>query len=236
MHDPYVVAWEIPLPWPQRKTWRDRKAPRWGSTRSRRTNAENLGEPVYGWWRLCGYTTHVAGRAYGLKGFATIWHVEPGGRDSGEICKWWKDGKPSRRWRWHVHHWRVQVFFLRRLRRRVFERCTSCRRPFPWGYSGVGSSWDPPKRHFWVRDLGLYHFECHSAQERLRMLRRANEAQRFLLDVLALETGTPREAIVETLVVARSREGGFKDAHRLRLAMDWADESLRREVAEAADA
>jgi len=65
MHDPLVVAHEIPSPIPHRKPWkdRDRQARRWGFARSRRTNTENLGQPVYRWWRPKGWTLYLGGRA-----------------------------------------------------------------------------------------------------------------------------------------------------------------------------
>src|SRR4051812_42110753 len=114
MHDPMVVAHEVPSPIPHRESWLDRhlRGRRWGFVRSRRTNPENLGEPTYSWWRPCGYTLALAGRAYGLGTLATIWHVEPDGHDSGEVCKHWRrfpDGttEVTRAWRWHVHHWRI---------------------------------------------------------------------------------------------------------------------------------
>lgn len=52
MHDPLVVAHEIPSPIPHRVRWKDKSsyARRWGFVRLRRTNAENLGEPVYRWF------------------------------------------------------------------------------------------------------------------------------------------------------------------------------------------
>ena len=102
MHDPMVVAFSIPSPIPRRSRWRDagptktsvrrdkskRPVRRWGWTRSRRTNDANLGEPTYRWWRLRGWgPLRIAGRAFGLDELVCVWHVEPGGRDSGEVCR-----------------------------------------------------------------------------------------------------------------------------------------------------
>lgn len=102
MHDPMTVAHDVVLPIPTRKRWRDASVHdprRWTLGRSRRTNPENLGEPTYPWWRPTGWSIRFAGRGFGLYKFATIWHVEPGGRDSGEACRHYvrsADPEPSR--------------------------------------------------------------------------------------------------------------------------------------------
>ena len=103
MHDPMVVAYEIPSLIPKRARWKDAGNPgatsvrrngerrpvrRWGWTRSRRTNDANLGQLTYSWWRLRGLgPLRLAGYAFELGRLATIWHVEPDGRDSGSVCK-----------------------------------------------------------------------------------------------------------------------------------------------------
>lgn len=88
MHDPLAVAHEVVLPIPQRARWKEwRNETLWGFVRARRTNPEDLGKPVYRWWRPKGWTLYFAGRAYGLYTVATIWHREPRGHDSGDICK-----------------------------------------------------------------------------------------------------------------------------------------------------
>jgi len=135
MHDPMVVAHEIPSPIPSRVSWRERSARRWGFDVRRRTNPENLGERVYPWWRPVGYTLRLAGRAYGLGRLATIWHVEPDDRDAFTVCK--RDSG----WKWHVRHWHIQVHLLGGFRRRLFLRCAECGRPFrrkgaAFGYMG----------------------------------------------------------------------------------------------------
>jgi hypothetical protein len=94
MHDPMVVAWEVPLFIPKRERWRDKhyNGRRWGFSRKRFTNPEHLGKPIYRWWRPAGWTFALAGRVIGWRRLATIWHVEPGGHDSGEVCR-------------HLHRW-----------------------------------------------------------------------------------------------------------------------------------
>lgn len=151
MHDPLVVAHEIPSPIPRRVTWRESGGRRWGFDVSRRTNPENLGEHTYPWWRPKGYTLRLAGRAYGLGRLATIWHHEPDDRDAFTVCKrTWKDGRPSTSWKWHVHHWHVQVHLLGGLRRRLFLRCAECGRPFRRRDAGFG----------YMGGDGTYHDEC----------------------------------------------------------------------------
>lgn len=120
MHDPLVVAWNVPLPLP--RLTRYRKPPegvRWAVRRRRRTNPENLGEPVYGWHRPCGWSAWAAGREVRMRRLATIWHVEPGGADSGDVCPHhvrWTDSdgrwqsRPVGSWRWHVVHVRWHVW------------------------------------------------------------------------------------------------------------------------------
>lgn len=210
MHDPMVVAHEIPFPLPRRVKWREShyKGRRWGFTRSRRTNAENLGEPVYRWWRPKGWTFALGGRVYGLRHLATIWHVEPKGRDSGEVCRHYvrsTDQRPSawrvrlspflkahprrdtpddpaagnawiadRAWKWHVHHWHIQIGFLQGLRARLFDRCTLCGRK---GRPNLSHQWDGDHLGWWKfkSRKGLYHREC-SELTSLRSTRTEDEA------------------------------------------------------------
>lgn len=175
MHDPMVVAMEVHVPIPRRTRWRDARPgqPRWTVGRRRRTNEENLGEPVYPWWRPTGWSPLVAGRSFAWTLLLTVWHVEPNGHDSGEVCKHyhrWQDetgawhSKPLRAWRWHVHHWRIQVPPLQQICRRLFQRCAQC-----GGKStktqpvNVSHQWDAPRsKRWWKSRPGLYHSGCSS--------------------------------------------------------------------------
>lgn len=66
--------------------------------------------------------------------FITIWHVDPHG-DRRYPCG---DRTDTRRlWRFHVHHWKVQVHPWQTLKRFLFERCAECGRGYPWGYAPV---------------------------------------------------------------------------------------------------
>ncbi|MEU8270152.1 hypothetical protein AB0B89_23710 [Sphaerisporangium sp. NPDC049002] len=100
----------------------------------------------------------------------TVWHREPGGRDSGEVCKhhtrhqdatgdWqWKFHWA---WRLHVHHWKVQIPPLQELRRRILTRCAWCNGPHRKSDPvNVSHSWDGPRGRWWRGEPGLYHHDC----------------------------------------------------------------------------
>lgn len=225
MHDPLVVAWEVPLPIPKRDAWHDKhyKGRRWGFTRRRRTNPENLGEPVYRWWRPAGWTFALAGRVFRMRRLATIWHVEPKGHDSGTVCKHqirWQDDdgewhyKPLRSWRWHVHHWRIQIPFLQELRARLFDRCALCGRK---GRPNVSHSWDGERLGWWKfkSRKGLYHSEC-SALGSLRNARSDDEDLiRHLFAAVCLLRDTTEPETLAWLTDPTKRGLEFRPAYRL---------------------
>lgn len=150
MHDPLVVAFEIRRPWPHR-------------TKS----------PYSGRWGVHWPYIHLAGRGYRFPCLITVWHREPGGHDSGDICRHhsrvqdpltgeWRY-KFHHGWRFHIHHWRVQVAPLQELRRRLLTRCTWCGGRSRKGDSvNVSHQWDGPRGHWWQGELGLYHVDCSS--------------------------------------------------------------------------
>ena len=181
MHDPMVVAHEVHLPIPVRVRWRDARngQPRWTLGRHRRTNEENLGEPVYPWWKPKGWTPRLAGRAFGWYQILTVWHVEPKGRDSGEVCKHyrrWQDeagkwhSRPLKAWKWHVHHWQIQVLPAQKWQRRLFQRCAWCNgRSTKAAPVNCSAQWDGPgPKHWWASAPDLYHSGCLSAKQVLR--------------------------------------------------------------------
>lgn len=200
MHDPLVVAHELVLPIP-RKKWRTHPGePRWSFGRRRRTNAENLGEPVYPWWRPAGWRMTVAGRHVGLYRLATIWHAEPGGRDSGQVCKHWANGRPLRAWRWHVHHWKVQIHFMQGLRARFFDRCALCGRK---GRPNISHQWDGPGVGWrkWQSTPGLYHRECSELVTRRRDATEDARLLRWIVAALAVHTDTTELELVDPVVI-----------------------------------
>lgn len=223
MHDPLVVAFEVAVPIPTRKRWRDARPGerRWTLGRSRRTNPENLGEPVYPWWRLKGYEPRVAGRAFALRRIATIWHVEPGGRDAFEVCKNRRqksDGTWTyhRRWAWHVHHWHVQVHLEQALRRFLLERCELCGRRYPWGYAPISHQWDSLGSRW--RDgvvRRAYHHECSSLVSARQRTATDERLIRALFAAFRVATDEREEQLLERLTGARSRAMEFGDAYRL---------------------
>lgn len=138
MHDPLVVAFEIRRPWPRR-------------------------------------SSIPGGRRYWWPPLVTVWHREPGGHDSGEVCRHYiryhdKRGewrvRVLRGWRFHIHHWKVQVHPVQKLRRWALTRCAWC-----GGRSRKGDqvnhalSWYGPRGRWWQGEPGLYHGDC-SAVER----------------------------------------------------------------------
>lgn len=85
----------------------------------------------------------------------TVWHREPGGLDSGEVCR------PFGSWRFHVHHWRIQVHALQALRRRLLTRCAWCGgRSVKGDAVNVSHQWDGPRGRWWQGEPGLYHGDC----------------------------------------------------------------------------
>lgn len=164
MHDPKVVAFDIPNPLPRRERYREKnyRGRRWGFTRARFTNPEHLGKPIYRWLRPKGWTLALGGRVYGMRTLATIWHNEPGGHDAFHVCK------HASRWQWHVHHWSIQIQPLQGLRARLFDRCAECGRK---GRPNHSFQWDGDRLGWWkLRSRkGLYHRECAD----LRSLRSA---------------------------------------------------------------
>jgi hypothetical protein len=109
----------------------------------------------------------------------TVWHVEPGGRDAGEVCKHYRrtqnaDGKWTgvllHAWRWHVWHWRIQVHPFQRLRRRMLTRCAWCHgRSVKGDYVNTSHQWDGPRGRWWRGEPGLYHSDCSMVASAHRM-------------------------------------------------------------------
>lgn len=101
-------------------------------------------------------TFKSGGRRY-FPPLITVWHREPGGHDSGTVCKW--GGK----WRWHVHHWRPTFPPLQHLRRIVLTRCEWCGgRSRKGDQVNFGSSWDGVRSPWWRSEKDLRHHNCNT--------------------------------------------------------------------------
>lgn len=85
----------------------------------------------------------------------TVWHREPGGHNWGTVCK--RDGH----WRLHVHHYRIQVRPLQKLRRWVLTRCEWCGgRSRKGDQVNFSSSWNGIRTRWWRGEGGLRHHDC----------------------------------------------------------------------------
>ena len=200
MHDPMVVAFDIPRLWPQISRTTPRSERRIEVRYSRRK-----------WWDIRPATFRKFWRFGSVELYwpaaVTIWHVEPNGHDALTVCK------HTSRWKWHAHHWHVQVALEQRLRRFLFERCIECGQRYPWGYAPVSHQWDAPKSHWFRIERHAYHHQCSN----LDGLRRSQEHDADLIRALVAEVRVradeDEEQTVERLTGVKSR--AFRHARRL---------------------
>lgn len=68
---------------------------------------------------------------------------------------WWKHP------RWHFWHWKLQIHPWQQLRRRLFDRCAHCGKPFI-KECPVSHSWHSKPTRWFRSAEGLYHGECSS--------------------------------------------------------------------------
>jgi hypothetical protein len=152
MHDPMVVACEIRRPWPRKTS----------------------GAPSANRWSFKGPFWCLAGRTVYWPSMITVWHVEPGGTDSGDVCKHYRknlqpDGKYAMTilngWRFHVHHWKLQVTPLQNLRRWALTRCAWCKgRSAKTNRVNCSNQWDGPRGRWWQGEPNLFHGSCISVE------------------------------------------------------------------------
>jgi hypothetical protein len=179
MHDPMVVAHEIIRPWPQvskmSATGSRGDGVRWKIRHNHECGSWCADDPPhpsgkFPWWKIGSYSRfwRVAGREFYWPALITVWHVEPRGQDALSVCQRRyqdKNGKWrfSRGWRWHVHHWHIQVPPLQHLRRSLLTCCEWCggrsRKGDP---VNVSHQWNPPNSHWWEGEPGLFHSDCSS--------------------------------------------------------------------------
>jgi len=143
MHDPMTVAFEIRRPWPKTEPWKTELAARAGTR-----------------WEIGGAFWILAGRGLYFPPLITVWHRDPSGYDS-TTCPIWQ----SCAWRFHIHHWRLQVHPLQHLRRRLLTRCAWCggrsRKGDPVNHS---NQWEGPRARWWQGEQGLFHRDCSSIE------------------------------------------------------------------------
>lgn len=138
MHDPLVVAFEIPRPWPKR--------------------FKHLPDGARG------------GRRWYFPPIVTVWHREPNGQDAGTVCRHYRRGVCEdwvvlNGWRFHIHHWKVQIPAFQLARRRLLTRCAWCGGRSRSGDSvNVSQSWDGQRSRWWQGEPGLFHSDCSSVK------------------------------------------------------------------------
>lgn len=171
MHDPLVVAHTIRKPWPKVSKRRHHKDGRLRIRYSWRKWYDIRPSVFTVFWYIGPFELYWSS-------LITIWHREPGGHDSGDVCKHstrWQEpdgtwrSKRRNAWKWHIHHWKIQVPPLQAIRRRLLTRCEWC--------GGKGRkrdivnhshSWDRAPGHWWQGERGLFHQDCsgiHTAHE-----------------------------------------------------------------------
>lgn len=175
MHDPDTVAFDIRRPWPKRSRDYDAKPdqPRWRFKLHHNHRADCPATcPGLPWWRPSSWTSGwtVAGRGLYWPSLITVWHREPSGADSGDVCKHyirWRDDSGKWQttilhgWRWHIHHWRLQIHPLQQLRRWALTRCSWCGgRSRTGDYVNTSHQWDGPRGPWWRGEPGLFHRDC----------------------------------------------------------------------------
>lgn len=217
MHDPMTVAHTIRRPWPRRPR-KVTTGPRWRIRFHHRP-----------WWNPSDYYVfwRIAGREIHWPPLITIWHNEPDGRDSGEVCKHVikhqdADGKWHmtilKGWKWHVHHWRVQFHPFQTWRRKYLTRCEECGRK---GSPNISHQWDSEQGPWWRGERGLYHDECSSLTHYRRVEEGDKQLIRHMVAALRVAHDESEPGIVERLTDPRSRGLTFHQAYRLRKVMGY---------------
>lgn len=72
--------------------------------------------------------------------------------------------RSQRRWwqhpRWHIHHWKIQLHGLQKLKRWLFSRCSKCGRRFRYGEWPVTSNWNSVGPRWFRSEPGVEHMKC----------------------------------------------------------------------------
>lgn len=97
------------------------------------------------------------GKRFGVH-LIEVWHYEPGGADALTVCT------RKSRWRWHIHHWRVNFPLLWALRRRLLTRCSWCggRHTSTDRVDSSHANWigAAPRAPWWRGETNLAHSDC----------------------------------------------------------------------------
>lgn len=157
MHDPDFQLFEIHAPVPVER-WKVRGEAN-GLTRRRYTGggSEYVGKPMRPVWRPDGWNLVLFGRRIGWWNVLEVWHSEPGGRDSGTVCKGHQGSQltwHNVKWGWrHRDHLRVICRPVARVRSWITLRCAGCGKRFRWkGDARFSLGWDSRE---------TYHDPCH---------------------------------------------------------------------------
>ncbi|MEU0426452.1 hypothetical protein ABZ235_23135 [Streptomyces canus] len=177
MHDPLTVAFDIRRPWPERSTmpsaahasvrWRIRLHHDCGTWCADDPGHRDGALP---WWKPSSYSAfwRLGGRDYYWPPLITVWHREPRGRDALTECGrrvQRRDGTWSRTrgWRWHIHHWKIQIPPFQHMRRRLLTRCAWCGgRSVKGDQVNISHQWHGSRARWWQGEPGLYHRDCSS--------------------------------------------------------------------------
>lgn len=71
------------------------------------------------------------------------------------IRKWWQHP------RWHIHHWRVKIVPVFKLKRWLFSRCAHCTGRFTWGYAPTRMGWNGTGPLWFRSEKDVYHHGCY---------------------------------------------------------------------------
>lgn len=63
--------------------------------------------------------------------------------------------------RWHIHHWRVQVHPIQKLKRWLFSRCAKCENRFAFGESPISGQWGSAGPQWFKSEESVYHHGCY---------------------------------------------------------------------------
>lgn len=156
MHDPDVVVFDVPLPIPAR-LWPDKNA-RWGIKRRLYTGTgPKAGTPIDPWWMPRAWAVSAPGRRLVWWKPVTVWHNEPGGADSGRVCKGMGGSDLTVHnvcWAWtHRGHLQIQVRPWDRYKAWRNDRCDECGKGFRWKDDCRIGTWGGDK---------VWHDKCHS--------------------------------------------------------------------------